>query len=207
MFKAIYILSPANLLLNSPACLTRIYKVVATLASFMFHEANKHNGDSAWDEQQGGRVKTSSWHHQDPGSNLSWSPIYHWTLWSHLIPFPFSFLSFHQPLSHPAFFGKSGSSSIKNYVPLLTISQKLSEKCYSQRQSLQRIWFYSRVQQKLKKSYSWYILGEFAFTNIQEQLNMTFLKFNVAVVFSFSLQYLLIGDTRFSISPSLYICF
>ena len=36
---------------------------------------------------------------------------------------------------------------------------------------------------------------------------MTFLKFNVAVVFSFSLQYLLIGDTRFSISPSLYICF
>lgn len=149
-------------------------------------------------------IKASSWHHQDPGPNLSWSPIYRWTLRSCLIPFPFSCLSFHQPLSHSAFFfGKSGSSSIKNYVPLLTISQKLSEKWYSQRQSLQRLWFYSRVQQKLKKSYSWYILGKFIFTNIQEQLNMTFLKFNVA----FSLQYLLIGDTRFSISSSLYICF
>ena len=152
-------------------------------------------------------IKTSSWHHQDPGSNLSWSPIYHWTLQSSLIPFPFSFLSFHQPFSHPAFVSKSGSSSIKDYVPLLTISQRLSEKCYSQKPSLQRLWFYSRVQQKLKKSYSWHILGEFMFTNIQEQLNMTCLKFNVAVIFSLSLQYLLRGYTHFSISPSLYICF
>lgn len=159
MYKTAYVLPVAHSLPTSPACLPIIHKAAAILVTFSFHAAPKW-GIPLGTNQQGGRdsgeMKTSPQYHRDPGSNLSLD---------FAITSPFFLLipSFLANTLTPQFFFflEIGASSHKEMLCYFinhiseTFREMLQPKAVvTVKLPLQRSWFYPRVQEKLKESYS-----------------------------------------------------
>lgn len=198
MYKTAYVLPVAHSLPTSPACLPIIHKAAAILVTFSFHAAPKWEIPLGTNQQGGrdsGEMKTSPQYHRDPGSNLSLdfaitSPFFL------LIP---SFLANTLTPQFFFFFWKLGPQAIRKcFVTLLTISQRLSEKCYSQKLLLQLSCLYRDLDSIPGSRKSWrratlnISLENSRFPIFKEQSN-TLLESNVPMVLRRSTSSLQVG--------------